>query len=147
MSYTHQVPSPDRALSALKQVATDLADIVKGYEVMVDRAEPELKPAVQRPLALHESHSSEVLEELGRLGGNPEDTGSVMGLVHEAVATTRDWFGGLDDSALSAILDGEDRLVESYDDAIAGLENHPDCKALLEKQSKTLRTHIDALKS
>ncbi|WP_425093466.1 DUF2383 domain-containing protein [Tropicimonas sp. S265A] len=146
MPDTYRVNTADAPMAAINKVATDLADVIKGYQVMVERADEDLHPFVERLLALHETHAASVYEMINRMGGKPENAGSFMGLVHEAVATARDWFDGLDSSVLGAIIEGEERIVQTYNDAIACMDGQNDCRAMLEDQRKTLKSHVEALK-
>lgn len=132
--------------AALSQLTTDIADIIKGYEVMEEKADPELRPVAQRLHALHEAHAAELLTAMEEMGGRPEDTGSMMGAVHQAVATGRDWFGALDTSAIPQIVTGEERLLSSYDDALDTAEPRPELQEMLQHQRSALKSQIDALK-
>ena len=136
-------PNPTAALSRL---TTDIADIIKGYEVMEERADGELRPVAQRLHALHETHAAELMTAMEEMGGHPEDTGSMMGAVHQAVATGRDWFDALDRSAIPQIVTGEDRLLTSYDDALDAAELRPDLQKMLLDQRAALKAQIDALR-
>jgi uncharacterized protein (TIGR02284 family) len=132
--------------AALSQLATDIADIMKGYEVMEQKADADLRPVAQRLHALHEAHAAELLTVMEEMGGRPEDTGSIMGAVHQAVATGRDWFGALDASAIPQIVSGEERLLSSYDEALGTTEMRKDLHDMLLHQRSTLHSQIDALK-
>ncbi|MEM9755507.1 MAG: DUF2383 domain-containing protein [Pseudomonadota bacterium] len=132
--------------AALSQLTTDIADIIKGYEVMEERADADLRPVAQRLHALHEAHAAELLTVMEEMGGRPEDSGSMMGAVHQAVATGRDWFGALDASAIPQIVSGEERLLASYDDALGAAEPRPQLHDLLLEQRSAVRNQIDALK-
>jgi uncharacterized protein (TIGR02284 family) len=132
--------------AALSQLATDIADIIRGYEVMEAKADAELRPVAQRLHALHEAHAEQILTALEEMGGRPEDAGSMMGAVHQAVATGRDWFGTLDRSAIPQIAAGEERLLKSYDAALAAVEPRPDLQKMLLHQQGALRSQIDALR-
>jgi uncharacterized protein (TIGR02284 family) len=131
--------------ATLSQLATDIADIIKGYEVMEEKADDELRPVAQRLHALHERHAAELLTAIEDMGGRPEDTGSMMGAVHQAVATGRDWFGALDASAIPQIVSGEERLLSSYDTALESAGARPDLRKVLVHQRGTIRSQIDAL--
>ncbi|MEJ6389469.1 DUF2383 domain-containing protein [Gymnodinialimonas ulvae] len=137
----------DPAISAMSDIANTLADLIKGYEEMVDRADDDLKPIVQRLLAIHQGHAAEVFEHFERLGGQPGEAGSLMGLVHTAVATVRDWADALDASAIEAIADGEEQIVDTYDKAIEKVADRRDYADLLVKQRDDLKVQIDALRS
>ncbi|OAN79441.1 hypothetical protein A8B78_11975 [Jannaschia sp. EhC01] len=132
--------------AALSQLSTDITDVVKGYAVMEDRADADLRPIVQRLNALHETHAAALLNALETMGGRPEDAGSMMGMVHEAVATARDWFDSLNASALPQIIEGEERLIASYNDALVATPNAHELHDLLADQRAAVQAQIDALK-
>jgi uncharacterized protein (TIGR02284 family) len=132
--------------AALSRLTTEIADIIKGYEVMEDKADADLRPVAQRLHALHEAHAAELLTAMEEMGGRPEDTGSMMGAVHQAVATGRDWFDALDASAIPQIVSGEDRLLSSYEAALSAAEPHEELRELLEHQRNALAAHVDALR-
>jgi uncharacterized protein (TIGR02284 family) len=149
MSHPLPYPTPDlqgdTTRRALSDIATTLADAIKGYEEMATRAEPDLASVVERLLALHRTHAAEVAEELARLGGQPEKAGSLMGTVHAAVATARDWLDKLDASAIGAILSGEERILDDYAAAIDTVGGQSDCGQLLTRQRTALNSHVRAL--
>lgn len=132
--------------AALSQLTTDIADIIKGYEVMEERANDDLRAVAQRLHALHEAHATELLTTMEEMGGHPEDAGSMMGAVHQAVATGRDWFDALDGSAIPQIVKGEERLLKTYDGALDASEARPELQEMLLDQRAALQAQIDALK-
>jgi uncharacterized protein (TIGR02284 family) len=132
--------------AALSQLATDIVDIIKGYKVMEKRADEDLRPIAQRLHALHETHATELMTVMDRMGGHPEDAGSMMGAVNQAVATGRDWFDTLDHSTLPWILTGEQRLLHSYDGALAAAETQPELQEMLLDQRAAVAAQIDALR-
>ncbi|MCF8487322.1 MAG: PA2169 family four-helix-bundle protein [Rhodobacteraceae bacterium] len=127
------------------KLSTDLADIIKGYSLMVDRADEDLQPVVQRLHALHKAHAAEVMTELESMGGHPENSGSMMGAVRVAVATAQDWFDTLDTSALPRIIGGEERLIHAYAEAIEATVNHPTLHEMLIDQRAAIDAQIEAL--
>ncbi len=133
--------------AALSQLATDIVDIIKGYKVMEERADGDLRPVAQRLHALHEAHAAELMTVMERMGGHPEDNGSMMGAVNQAVATGRDWFDMLDHSTLPWILTGEQRLVHSYDNALTAAQTHPELQEILLDQRAALEAQINALRN
>lgn len=132
--------------AALSQLTTDIADIIKGYQAMEERADDELRTIAQRMHALHEAHAAALLATIEEMGGRPEDTASVMGAVRQAVATGRDWFGALDASMIPQIVAGEEWLIASYDTAIAAATPETDIHTMLDDQRSAIRAHIDPLK-
>jgi uncharacterized protein (TIGR02284 family) len=132
--------------AAISQLTTDIADIIKGYEVMEGKAESELRPIAQRLHALHEAHAAELLTAIEDMGGRPEDSGSMMGAVHQAVATGRDWFDALDETAIPQIVSGEETLLSSYDATLELTIPRPEIHAVLLHQRSALQAQVDALK-
>ena len=133
-------------IKAVASVATDVADVTDGYAVMLDRAEDDLKPIIERFHTLHSSHLGALKAHLASMGGDVSETGSVMGLVHKTVATVRDWVGKLDGSALPQILDGEEVIIDSYTEAVQDTREGTPIHALLDAQRTALRAQVAVLK-
>lgn len=145
MHEIHQVTPHTQPVAALSNLVDDVVDVIKGFRETKKRAEPDLLPTVERLLSLHKAHAAALLEALDKAGGRPDQAGSVMGLVHQAVATGRDWFGALDSSSEQVLIDGEHRLLESYNTAIEALGETHDLRPMLHDQRDTLKTHVDAI--
>lgn len=133
-------------VQAASNLVDDLADIISGYETMIEKADADLQPHVQRLHAIHERHASELMEILATLGGQPDSPGSMMGAVHTTVASARDLLGALDKSALDSILDGEERILRSYKGAADSAIMHDMLHEVLVRQRKALQEHVDALR-
>lgn len=144
---TYTVDTNQTIVGGLSDLATTLVDVTRGYKEMEDRAEPDLLPTIKSLKDRHERDAAEVLSLLEKTGGRPEDTGSVMGAVHEAVATARDWFGGLDGSAIDAIVDGEEQVLEQYRDALAQTHGTPEIHDVMVRQKNELSQEVDALRA
>ncbi len=131
--------------AALSQLSTDITDVIKGFDEMEKRSDPDILPIVQRLHTLHEEHSAALFTAIETMGGRPEDSGSMMGAVQVAVAAARDWFDKMDMSALPRIIEGEKRLTKSYDEAIAATSGHSGVRELLDNQRAAIEAQIDAL--
>lgn len=129
----------------LRDLTTDVVDVLKGYTEMLDRAEADLLPTIQRLHALHDTHATALKDALARMGGTPGDTGSAMGFVHKAVATARDWVGALDETAIPQIVDGEKQILSSYDTALSEITQPPELTTLLHQQRGALAEHVNAI--
>lgn len=134
-------------VDAVSRLADDVADIINGYETMIERAEADLQPYVQRLHALHKTHETRLLQCLADKGSRPENPGSVMSAVHETVATARDWFGKLDESALEGIIDGEERLIARYRETARETEDVPSLHEVVVDQQVALSSQVDAIKT
>ncbi|ABD56479.1 DUF2383 domain-containing protein [Jannaschia sp. CCS1] len=135
------------AIDAVSKVTTDVADVMDGYAAMLDRAEDDLKPFIERLHILHSTHLVALKPHLDTIGGNSSQTGSAMGYVHQAVATVRDWVGKLDASALPQIADGEEMIVDSYTEAVQATKPNTPINLLLDEQRSALRAQIAVLKA
>ena len=143
---SHHTPVADKPVAAISSLITDIVDAVNGYETMVEKAEDELKPKVEKLLALHRENAAQLMEIYSEKGGNPDQAGSMMGIVHTAVANARDITGTLDASALDEIIRGEERILTQYDEAAAETANDGVAHQIIVEQRKALRSEIDRLK-
>ncbi|MDU8944629.1 DUF2383 domain-containing protein [Ovoidimarina sediminis] len=144
---THKVNTSEQPISAISQLATDVVDAIRGYETMIDLADEDLRPVVERLHALHNTHAGPLLTMLDELGGSPDEVGSAFAMVHRAVAKTRNLFGALDSSAVRQIVDGEERLVNSYSNAISNSGSQPEYRNILSDQRDELRAEITTLRT
>ena len=127
------------------KVHTRVLDVIQGYEELVDRAEPDLKPLAQRMLALHRAHHHELHLILEERGHPPDDRGSFMSLVQENVIRVRSWFDDMDREIIPRIREGEEQLTELYDAAIeAGPAGDRD-RARLEAQRDAIAREVEAM--
>jgi len=94
-------------------------DTAKGYESMVDKAEPAFRPTAEHFRALHVRHADNLARMLLELGvGEPAD-GTLMGTVNQAVVTFRSIFDTIDADVMDQVRNGEKWVLEAFDDAIA----------------------------
>lgn len=133
-------------VGSLADLATTLRDVIRGYDEMLERAHEDLAPALTSLRERHDRDLAEVLLALESSGGEPEATGSVMGVVHEAAATVRDWFGGLDSDALDAVIDGEERVLDQYAATMSETFELPETHAMISAQKQALEAHLTSLK-
>ena len=77
-----------------------------------------MTPLFRDMIALHESNASELARELQSIGEKSDDQGSFMSVVHQTIMDVRSLFNGLDESVLPGLIDGEQRNVSKYDDAL-----------------------------
>ncbi len=67
---------------------------------------------------LHDRHASELAQMLTKRGRTADKDGSFMSLVHETIMDVRGLVGGLGESVLPGLIDGEKRNIAKYDDAL-----------------------------
>ncbi len=103
----------------LTSLHTALIDSRNGYEEALKDAEGKgLTPLFRDMIALRTNHADELKTHLLGLGAQSDDKGSFMSAIHRAVISLRSVFTDLDESILPGLIDGEDRIIGYYDDAI-----------------------------
>ncbi len=126
----------------LAKLHTRVIDVIAGYEELRERAAPELIGLARSMLALHERHRDALADLMAARGHVPDGEGSFMSLVQEGVIRVRSWFEDLDAEILPRIREGEEALVELYDDAIANAGARRPEHAALTVQRAEIRSQI-----
>lgn len=111
----HAVPD----LGPLQTAHDRTVDALAGFEVMVDKAEPQFRPVAQRFADLHRRHAAELAAMLVDLGAVPDTDGTLMGTVNRAVVSLRALFDQIDADAMDRIRSGEEHVCSAYQDALA----------------------------
>ena len=136
---------------ALNNLHTALLDTREGYEVAEKDAEsPAMKALFADMIALRSKEHEEIHRVLTAMGGQPDDSGSIMATVHKTVTSVRAAVTGLDEDALSPFIDGEKKILEKYDAAIDEADANATTRDMLIEQQATLMSKVaemEALKS
>jgi len=136
------------ALEAMIKLHTDSMDAINGYrEATKDADGGGLTPVFERMIAVHSTNASELSFTLLNSGVIADDSGSFMSDVHRTIMKARSWFGGLDETVLPGMIDGEERNAGHISDAIESVEFPADIKALLGRQRDRLEREILALRA
>ncbi|WP_232622674.1 DUF2383 domain-containing protein [Pseudorhodobacter sp. MZDSW-24AT] len=109
--------APDAA-DALLALQRRTVDALTGYVKMVEKAEPEFRPVAERFRALHDRHNAALTAMLIRHGVEPDADGTFMGTVNKAVVSLRALFDEIDEDVMDSIRDGENHVLEAFDEAI-----------------------------
>lgn len=116
----------------LKSLRTAAIDARTGYEEALQDAEGKgMTPLFQEMIALHAANAQALEMELRKVGDEADKNGSFMSDVHKAVMSVRSVFGGLDESVLPGLIDGEKRNVSHYDDVLEGADLAPEARAVV----------------
>lgn len=127
------------------RVHTRVVDVIRGYQELVERAEPDLRPTAERMLNLHRSHQESLHVMLEARGHAPDGDGSFMGLMQEGVIRARSWVDDLDRETLPRIAEGERQLMELYDDAAGRAPAGDRDRALLEAQRREIEEEVERM--
>lgn len=115
---------------ALVDLHTTTIDVLKGYEKMVEKAEPHFRPTVQRFLDLHARHAAALERILVAKGAEVDADGSLMGTINRVVVGMRAVFDEIDEDVLGNIKNGEDHALNAFDDALNSGQTPEDATAL-----------------
>lgn len=130
----------------MKSLHTTVVDARNGYEEALKDADGKgLTPLFRDMIALHQSHADALAADLTKHGEQVDDKGSFLSTVHRTVISVRSLFGGLDESILPGLIDGEERVVSYYDEALTDCP--PEETATLSKQRAALQAKIDQMKA
>jgi uncharacterized protein (TIGR02284 family) len=140
----------ERETDILAGLHTDAVDARNGYAEAVKDAEPDAGTVLglfAKMQDLHNAAAEELAAELGRLGARPDYSGSFMSVVHESIIKLRSLVGKLDDSALAGLIDGEQRNLARYDEAIGSGDLGAASLALVQRQRAVLSRAISLLQA
>jgi uncharacterized protein (TIGR02284 family) len=127
----------------LASLHTTLIDSRNGYDEALDDAEGKgLTPLFKEMIALRDKDIPEIAALLAAEGVEPDSSGSLMSTVHRAVISIRSLFSDLDETILPGLIDGEERVLKSYDEAIAAAGSGQAGLATLKRQRDRLAAKI-----
>ena len=110
----------DAATAHLKSLHTLSIDAKNGYVEAVKEAEAEgLSELFESMAELHARDERELAAILLHEGVETDGDGSLLTWVHKTIIDIRSLFGGLKESILPGLIDGETRILERYDAALA----------------------------
>jgi uncharacterized protein (TIGR02284 family) len=133
-------------IDQLKTLHTHAVDARNGYEEALHDAEGHgMTPLFRDMIVLHTTNADELSALLTRLGQQPDQNGSFMTIVHRTIMSVRSLFGGLDESVVPGLIDGEKRNVARYADALEARDMSAEVRPLLEKQRHRIESAIVAM--
>lgn len=134
-------------LDALKSLHTALVDSGNGYEEALEDAEGKgLTPLFREMITLRQTHAAQIAGHLQELGEQVDSDGSYMSTVHRTVISVRSVLTDLDESILPGLIDGEERIVGYYDEAIEERPSSSPEHETLINQRETVQAKIDEMK-
>ncbi len=83
-------------------------------------------------LVTHEKNANTLRNNIMRMGGTPSEDSGAWGTFAKAVEGTAKLFG--EESAVTALKEGEKHGRSEYEDAIRSEEVMPECKVMIEKE-------------
>ena len=119
----------------LNTLTATLIDSVNGYRDAADHAEgSQFQQLFRDNAAERERVAAELRSEVSRLGGNPEDDGSLMGKTHQRFLDLKAAVLGRDDKAIiNEVERGEDYLKAKFKAAVEDDTLAPESRAVVER--------------
>ncbi|MDP3897138.1 MAG: PA2169 family four-helix-bundle protein [Mesorhizobium sp.] len=135
---------PNTSLAALH---TAILDAREGYAKAIEKSDDAAATSVFREmLAQHADAHADVHDALTRLGEKDDESGSFMATVHKTVISVRAAVTGVDEGALKSFADGEEGILERYDDAL-GEQVDPATTAMLKRHQARLADRIAEMRA
>ncbi len=136
-------------LSSISKLHVTLVDAIKGYDTMSEKAEADLRLAIQPFATIHRRHAAELAAILQDNGLSPDTDGSLMSLVHETVVSVRALFGDLDTDALPSVISGEEAILSDYSEALAdvAVAHDREPEGMHTPLAERLNAHVQELQS
>lgn len=127
----------------LTDLHTSLIDSRLGYEEALEDAGPKgLTDLFREMIALRTEHEVALKPAIEMMGEPVDDDGSFMATVHSTVISIRSLFNDLDEAILPGLIDGEKRILDSYDDAMKHQSIAAETQSLLADQRAEVEEKI-----
>jgi uncharacterized protein (TIGR02284 family) len=118
-------------LQSLTQTAVDS---VKGYESAAQVAKsPALKQTLTQAASRRQQVVDQLNQEIVRLGGQAQTSGSALGGAHRVWTQISDAFGSGDEKAAERVQEGEDYLEEQFRDALDDSDFSPQTREVVSR--------------
>lgn len=131
-----------RILNGLIETTVDSID---GYRRAAEEAtNSRFVTAFRSRVTEREQIVGQLRDEVRRLGGDPQDDGSILAAAHRAFLTLRDKVTGSDDESVIAEVDhGETYLNEKWETALKDDELSPETRSVITRCYSSIRAGRD----
>ena len=134
-------------ITTLNTLTATLIDSVNGYENSAKDIDGEQFRQLFRQRADERQQAVELMRnEIRRLGGDPEDGGSILGHMHQRFEDLKAAITGKDEKAIvNEVERGEDYLKEKFETALNGDTLSSECRAVVEQAYQSVRAGHDQI--
>src|SRR4029079_10755263 len=135
------------AISTLNTLIATTIDSVTGYEDSAQNIDNERFREIFRQRASERQEVVQQLrEEVRRMGGDPEDSGSFMGKTHQRFEDLKAAVTGRDEKAIvNEVERGEDYLKEKWETALDSGDLTGESRAVVERCFQSVRSGHDQM--
>lgn len=150
LSPTKEYPMTDRDndISVLNSLIATTLDSVDGYtEAAGDIENPRYGSVFSDRARERREVVSDLQAEVRRLGGDPEDDGTVLAGAHRMFLDLKAKVTGQDDKAIiDEVERGEDHIKAKFDEALAEEELSPEVRAAIAKANQSVQAGHDQMR-
>jgi len=139
----------DNVISCLNNLIETCKDGQDGFKTAAEGVErSELKTLFYEYSQQRATFAGELQNEVRRLGGDPEKSGSVAASLHRGWIDIKSAVTGKDDNAVIAECErGEDSAVKNYKDALNDKNLPSDVRSIVERQYAAVQEAHDRVRS
>lgn len=137
----------DKNTTTLNTLIATLLDSVDGYQKSAqDIDNPELGQRFQDRARERQSAVATLQAAVARLGGNPEDDGSLLGSAHRVFMNLKEAVVGRDDQAILNEVDrGEDYLKQKFETALQDVDLAPEARSAVQQAWDSVKSGHDEM--
>jgi len=131
----------------LKTLTSTLNDSVNGYREAAEHAEGSQFQQIFRDNAAERARvAGELQGEVRRLGGTPDEDGTMLGKTHQVFLDLKAAVIGRDDQAIvNEVERGEDYLKEKFETALADTNLAAESRTIVERAYQSVRKGHDQI--
>ncbi len=144
----HPMADRDNDISVLNSLIATTLDSVDGYtEAAGDIENPRYGSVFSDRARERREVVSDLQAEVRRLGGDPEDDGTVLAGAHRMFLDLKAKVTGQDDKAIiDEVERGEDHIKAKFDDALAKEDLSPEVRAAIAKANQSVQEGHDQMR-
>lgn len=133
-----------KLVNGLVEITIDSAD---GYEEAAkDAQSSRFKTLFQSRAQERRAIVSDLQAEVRRLGGTPDDDGSILAAAHRVFLNVRDALTKGDEAVVKTVEDGEDHIKAKYEKALGDVDIQPDTRRAIEEAYAKVKAGHDQMR-
>ncbi|PVM91912.1 PA2169 family four-helix-bundle protein [Caulobacter endophyticus] len=133
-----------KLVNGLVEITIDSAD---GYEEAAkDAQSSRFKTLFQARAQERRGIVSDLQAEVRRLGGTPDDDGSILAAAHRVFLNVRDALTKGDEAVVKTVEDGEDHIKAKYEKALGDVDIQPETRRAIEEAYAKVKAGHDQMR-
>ena len=134
-------------ITTLNELIETTHDSISGYEDSAKNIESErLREIFRKRADERQSVVQDLRNEVRRLGGEPEESGTLLGKAHQSFEALKAAVTGRDEKAIiNEVERGEDYLKGKFETALEGGTLSGECRSVVERAYQSVRSGHDQI--